>query len=133
MATKRNKHDSQRFADNKAAFDAIIGNTEEPGQYVLSRVRNTIIAVQYNDGSATTRNPAAPSKADFCVDVDRAILAAIKSKKLLKKFVEHYIIGKDVLSQAQQNGLEQQVGEKFRRRKIYPVGQYFTTIRRKPV
>lgn len=117
---------------NKKAFDEIIGSPDEPGSYVTARVRNSTQAMLYGaDGEPSAPNLAAPSKADFCCDVESAFEAAINGRNLLQKFIQHYIIGKDSLSRDQQSRLEQQVGAQFRRRGIYPVGRYFTAIRKK--
>lgn len=120
----------ERLYLNKKAFDAIIGNKDEPGLYVKFKVRNGTQAMLYGmDGEPSTPNPAMPSRADFCCDVESAIDKALHGKNILKKFFEHYIIGKDSLSKEQQTRVEQLVGSQLRRRIIFPIGRYFTAVR----
>lgn len=127
---KNNNEWNSRFHHNKLAFDAVIGNADEPGAYVTAVKRNSVQAITY-EGSNATVNPAAPCKADFCCDVEKAIAQVIKDKYLLQKFLNHYIMGVLSLDKEQTKNLEQKVGEKFRKLHIYPIGKYFISIRRK--
>jgi hypothetical protein len=115
---------------NKAAFDQVFGTPDEAGAYEQFQNNNSIQGVSFTGGNGVARNPASPSKADFLCDVDNC-LQAVVSEKLLTKFIQHYIMGIDSLSRGQQNGLEQQIGQALRKRKIVPVKGYFISIRRK--
>lgn len=125
---KRNNNEwNTRHHWNKQAFDAVI-NT-----YLNMNNRRTIGAVDYSTGMGSTSNEAKPTPSDFCCDVENAVQAALKSNHMFALFIVHYIHGYDKLTLKQQGFVEQLVGQKFRRRAIWPLtgkNGYFTSVRK---
>lgn len=126
----------ERRARNKAAFVAVLGDPFEvpeiEGMYLILKRRSSISATQ-NDFSMGrgTHNPANPSILDFFCDVENVIERAITDKKLLKKFIDTYIMGDvDTLTKEQRAYLEQRVGQRFFNRRLHRVKEYFNSVRR---
>ena len=124
---KNNNNWNTRVHLNSKAFAAVIDT------YLTMRTRRSVGAMNYGDGVGGTSNDAKPTSSDFCCDVENAIKAAVKSEEMYKKFLIHYVYGYDILELKQQGFVEQLVGQKLRRRDIWPlVGKngYFTSIRK---
>ena len=78
------------------------------------------------------KNWTAPNVQDFKVDVEKQIKLVIKDAKDMCKFVRRYIFGLEELSTEEQHKFaryEQQIGTRFIRARIYPLGKYFVSIR----
>lgn len=128
-ANKRSTNNewNERIHLNKKAFDAVMN------AYLSMRTRRTVGAVDYSSGVGGSANEAKPTPSDFCCDVESAIQAGVKTDKMFGLFIVHYIYGYDKLSLKQQSFVEQLVGQKFRRRAIWPLtgrNGYFTSIRK---
>lgn len=128
----------RRAAENKLAFDQIIGDPfskPEPttGHYVTFKSRGIVKAMTNNfEEGAVTRNPAAPNITDFLCDVERTLELAL-SEAEFKKFVDTYFYektGKDAFTQRERGRIEQRIGQALRENSISPVSKYFTSIRR---
>jgi hypothetical protein len=122
---------SLRLHYNKLAFQEIFGTADDPGAYVKFKSNALRNITAYTGGITTSRNPAAPCRADFCCDVDNVLSSVIKSRELLEKFFRHYIMGNNELNAEQQTYLEQKIGQELRKRKLIPVNKYFRVVRRK--
>jgi len=82
------------------------------------------------------KNPTAPTLQDFKVDVEREIDKVITAPRHQALFIKRYLYGLEVLSKDDQHlfaRFEQQIGNRFIRAKIYPLGTYFVSIRKEKV
>lgn len=126
-----------RHAAYKKAFTEILGDPfaleEIEGQYNEMRRKCPMHIQRLNGLGHETKNPAKPNAMDFYCDVERVIEEVVDTN-LLPKFEKIYIMG-DIdnpqLSQAQRNRLEQRIGKLLIAHKIYPVRDYFKTIRKR--
>lgn len=120
------------YRENKKAFDVTIlhlrrMDTPHLGQLGAMDFRKV--------GSASARNPIAPSPVEFRCDVILAIRAAMPKGVSLKNFILAYLlydsddeIERNVYAQKILGGrvhsVEQRIGAEFIRRGIYPEAQY---------
>ena len=126
---------ADRFAENKAAFDDVIGDPyafPEPidGQYARYKQRSSIrVANNDFDSGHATPNVLRPSPLDFFCDVERAVEDALTEDEKTK-FLQTYIWeeGK-AFTQQERIDIEQRVGQVLRDRKISPVTLYFRVTR----
>src|SRR5258708_1220483 len=128
---------NERFAENKRAFDEVIGDPfAKPDpiyeHYPLLKRRSSISAAKNNfDEGRATGNSARPSPVDFFCDVERTIETTLQDRILLIKFGDTYIIEstETAFTPQERSDLEQAVGKAFRENGISPVSVYFTTVR----
>jgi len=109
---------------NKMAFEEVFGNDDDIGAYLRFQ-SDDLHAVFVGE------SPANPCRADFICDVDNVLSLIIRQKELLTKFIEHYIIGNDVLQKEVQRELVNRIGQELRGRSLVPVATYFKILRKK--
>lgn len=109
---------------NKMAFDEVIE------WYMTLRTRSSVSVLEYDKDCSSSPNRAKPNPSDFFCDVEHSINTVIE-KNMLQKVLQQYIIGIDVLDNDQKSWIEQRIGSIFRKRGLYPVHKYFTSIRKK--
>jgi hypothetical protein len=126
---------ADRFAENKAAFDDVIGDPyayPEPidGQYARYKQRSSIrVANNDFDSGHATPNTSRPSPLDFFCDVERAVEDALTDDEKVK-FLQTYIWEEgEAFSSQERIVIEQKVGQVLRDRKISPVTLYFRVVR----
>jgi hypothetical protein len=80
------------------------------------------------------KNITDPTILDFKIDVETQIRKVIHNRKHMVMFFKRYAFGIEDLSKNDQHlfaRYEQQIGQRFIRAKIYPLGQYFVSIRKR--
>lgn len=130
---------NDRYAENKAAFDDVIGDpfgVPDPvdGQYSKFKQRSSIrVANNDFDSGHATPNAARPSPLDFFCDVERAVEDALgEDRDQAVRFMETYIwqSSDNAFTPKERADIEQRVGTVLLKRKISPVTMYFKVIRR---
>jgi hypothetical protein len=133
---------SERWYNNKKAFDEIIGDpfahTEEgpePIQGHYTSLKNgSGIKVATIDQMPGSSNPARPNALDFFIDVDSAVADGLDTigRNLGEIFMNTYFYedpSRPIFKLRQRSKIEQAIGHIFIKRMISPVGRYFTAIR----
>lgn len=113
-----------RRAKNKRAFEDVLE------AYESMKYRSSISAMDDSKETRTAVNPAKPSNSDFVCDVENTILSIVKTKELLTKIINAYIMGSEELSKSRSNSYEQRIGHLFIIRSIWPINRYFIAVRR---
>ncbi len=124
-----------RYAQNKAAFDDIIGDpftVPDPveGAYYRLKRSGGIKATQFTGLGQGTTNLAKPNIMDFFCDVELTVELVIKNDTLLARFWKTYLDDELLLGQAERASLEQRIGKKLRAFRISPASRYFVSIRK---
>ena len=119
---------SERWYNNKKAFDEIIGDpfahTEEGPEPIQATI----------DQMPGSSNPARPNALDFFIDVDSAVADGLDTigRNLGEIFMNTYFYedpSRPIFKLRQRSKIEQAIGHIFIKRMISPVGRYFTAIR----
>ena len=126
-ASERQRDRERIAADLQRPFTFVFYD-EKPKKDKKGRAQGVVAAK-----GTPVKNTAAPSIQDFKVDVEREIIKVIKTPKHQALFVKRYLYGLEILSKEDQHlfaRFEQQIGSRFIRAKIYPLGAYFISIRK---
>jgi hypothetical protein len=66
---------------------------------------------------------------DFYADFELTCEHVIEDTVLLARFLSHVLVGEDELSEGELKMLEDKVGRELIKREIWPLKQYFTTVK----
>ena len=112
-----------RRARNRKAFEQVLDEYER--RHNVSRIQ----AFDYTDDTSGSTNPITPSNLDFFCDVELAIEAVLKDDKAIRNFSDEYFLGIPTWNDTQKFHFEQKIGQLFVTRRIWPIKQYFSTVR----
>lgn len=133
----------EKWARNKKSFDQIIGDPYAFPDAIIGHYTelksSSVIRIVDPDKQPVALNSSRPTAVDFFCDVDAAIedgLATLQTRypgriELFSMFMNTYFYEVDpMFNQQDRNEIEQIVGNILRKRKISPIGRYFTSIRK---
>jgi hypothetical protein len=70
-----------------------------------------------------------PTDSDMFADAELSWESKIDDSVLLTRFLVHYLLQEDELSEGEQRTLENKVGMEFIKRRIWPLKEYFNVVK----